>query len=558
MTETTDTKPVDVPREGEEEKTKITEGNEDKGEQMNAAEKIEEEVKEEGKNENENEGKKEEEDEKEEINEEEKKTEEKKDEKEDEKDEKKEKEEEKEEMNEKKDKKDEKKEEPNETNEKAEEKKEEKKDDKTEETKTEVDKKEEEKEEENPKGTPSNENAPDETLKKDLADDTQALTSSDNTEYKRLSRAERIKRRRARVVVSLNSLDTHPDGATDATGNNTVVINPTNSLGSIKPINPRDSTDFETAELSIMEEIAANMSELQAANDGSQSSSSSSSSSSQSRSSPLANEIKLGGKDGDDDEESDEDNEARYQELLSAAKKEDFRSLRETNCLYRSGYDSEGHSIVVLIGSNLPGKSVSLDHLLLYIIYTLDQIVENDYVVAYFAASQSSTNRPPFAWLRKVYRIFDRKYKKNLKHLYIVQPTTWLKMTLRFLSAFVSKKVWQKVQYLQSFQDIYSYMSPSMLRLPTNFVEKVTTMHPIFGEPLERTVSNPALQHNGIPTIVSDCITYLFDRGLDKVGLLRLSGNRALMNEYRIAYDSGKKVDLAECKDPHTIANLLK
>ena len=523
MTETTDTNPVDVPREGEEENVNTVEiKEEDKEEQKSVVEKVEEEEEEE-KEVKENEKKEEDDDnETNEIKNEEGEI---KEEKDDEKEEIKE-----------------------ETKCEIKEEKDDQKDEKDEK----IDKKEEEEKEEkdgNLKGTPTNE-----TVKKDSTNETQTLTGGDSTEYKRLSRAERIKRRKARVVMSLN----YPDASTDGTGNNTIVINPTNSLGSIRPINPSDPAEFETAELSIMEEIAANMSELQSANNGSQSSSSSSSSQSQTQSSPLGTEIKLGGKDDDDEEESDEDNEARYQELLSAAKKEDFRDLRQANCLYRSGYDSEGHSIVVLIGSNLPGKSVSLDHLLLYIIYTLDSIVENDYVVAYFAASQSSTNRPPFAWLRKVYKIFDRKYKKNLKHLYIVQPTTWLRMTLRFLSAFVSKKVWQKVQYLQSFQDIYSYMSPSMLRLPTNFVEKVTTMHPIFGEPLERTVSNPALQHNGIPIIVSDCITYLFDRGLDKVGLLRLSGNRALMNEYRIAYDSGKKVDLGECKDPHTIANLLK
>lgn len=395
---------------------------------------------------------------------------------------------------------------------------------------------------------------------------------------KRLSRAERAKRRKARVIVSA-----------DLAG--------------------LESLDYNT-ELSVMEEIAASLAEIESGNAGiTINSNSNSSAGSRSRGntrlppkpnadisasaaaicsqqpspslpgSSLAksssaviveeedssdNDEKSGAensnsKNGEEDEEdSEEENEVKYQELLAAAKKENFSDLREADFLYRSNYDSQGRSIVVLIGSNLPGKTVSLEHLLLYIIYTLDSVVEKDYVVAYFASNQNSANRPPFTWIRKAYKIFDRKYKKNLKQLYIVQPTAWLRMTLRFLGALVSKKVWQKILYLSSFEDIYAYMSPSMLRLPANFVEKVTTMQPVFGEPLERTVSNPALQHNGVPIIVSDCITYLFDRGLDKVGLLRLSGNRALMDEYRMAYDSGKKVALSQCKDPHTVANLLK
>lgn len=389
-----------------------------------------------------------------------------------------------------------------------EEEKEEKKDEeiKSEETKEIKEVKEEKKDKDNEEV--NNEEGENKVNETKINDDNNDEDDKDRKEYKRLSRSERNKRRRAKII---------------------------------------SSSDLENqGGLSVMEEIAASYS-------------------------IESNEVNIEDSDiskkdikqkqqinDNDDDDDDEDNELQYQELLNAAKKEDFRDLREADCLYRSGYDSEGRSIVVLIGSNLPGKTVCLDHLLLYMIYTLDSIVENDYVVAYFAAGQSSENRPPFKWIHKVYKIFDRKYKKNLKHLFIVQPTTWLKMSLRFLSALVSKKVWQKVQYLQSFQDIYSYMSPSMLRLPTNFVEKVTTMHPIFGEQLERTVSNPALQRNGIPIVVGDCISYLFDRGLDKVGLLRISGNRALMNEYRLAYDSGKKVDLSQCKDPHTVANLLK
>jgi hypothetical protein len=37
-------------------------------------------------------------------------------------------------------------------------------------------------------------------------------------------------------------------------------------------------------------------------------------------------------------------------------------------------------------------------------------------------------NRPSFEWLKFVYSLFSRKYKKNLKAMYVVHPTMWTKV----------------------------------------------------------------------------------------------------------------------------------
>lgn len=252
------------------------------------------------------------------------------------------------------------------------------------------------------------------------------------------------------------------------------------------------------------------------------------------------------------------DGNPEYEELLEMAKMEDLGDLDKQEFLFTSGYDSHGRTILVLIGANLPSRRVPLDKLFLYFLRTLDPVVTREYVLIYFAKGQSSENRPPFSWLRKAYGLFSRKYKKNLKGLYVVQPTTWLRMVLKLFKPFVSKKFWAKVHLITSFEGIYEHISPSQLRLPGSYVEQVATMRPLFGESLETVVQNPAQQSGGVPIIVSDCISYLYERGLDAEGLLRISGNRSMMNEYRLAYDSGKSVDIKECNDPHTVANLLK
>ena len=45
----------------------------------------------------------------------------------------------------------------------------------------------------------------------------------------------------------------------------------------------------------------------------------------------------------------------------------------------------------------------------------------------YCHSNFESGNRPDYGWLKKIYRLFARKYKKNMKRLFIVHPDTWLK-----------------------------------------------------------------------------------------------------------------------------------
>lgn len=76
-----------------------------------------------------------------------------------------------------------------------------------------------------------------------------------------------------------------------------------------------------------------------------------------------------------------------------------------------------------------------------YLMHTLDKFVENDYILVYFHYGLNSSNKPPLSWLWSAYKAFDRKYKKNLKNLYLVHPTNFIRIVwqifkpaLRFVS----------------------------------------------------------------------------------------------------------------------------
>lgn len=72
-----------------------------------------------------------------------------------------------------------------------------------------------------------------------------------------------------------------------------------------------------------------------------------------------------------------------------------------------------------------------------YLMHTLDSFVEEDYTIVYFHHGLNSQNKPPFRWLLQAYRTFDRKYKKNLKALYLVHPTNFIRVLWQLFKPFI-------------------------------------------------------------------------------------------------------------------------
>ncbi|XP_052373142.1 rho GTPase-activating protein 1-like isoform X2 [Oncorhynchus keta] len=94
-----------------------------------------------------------------------------------------------------------------------------------------------------------------------------------------------------------------------------------------------------------------------------------------------------------------------------------------------TGDDNYGRKLVIFSSCLMPpSHQLNHHHLLQYLMYTLDQYVESDYTVVYFHHGLRSCNKPSLHWLRNAYREFDRKYKKNLKALYVVHPTNFIRI----------------------------------------------------------------------------------------------------------------------------------
>jgi len=125
-------------------------------------------------------------------------------------------------------------------------------------------------------------------------------------------------------------------------------------------------------------------------------------------------------------------------EVTEESIEDDFADVAKHGIVDVVGDDTYGRKVIVVSACRLPSNKV-LDHnrFLRYLMFTLDQFVEEDYSVVYFHHGLNSQNKPPFRWLLQAYRAFDRKYKKNLKALYLVHPTNFIRVVWQLFKPFI-------------------------------------------------------------------------------------------------------------------------
>ncbi|XP_077816912.1 rho GTPase-activating protein 1 isoform X6 [Macaca mulatta] len=157
-----------------------------------------------------------------------------------------------------------------------------------------------------------------------------------------------------------------------------------------------------------------------------------------------------------------------------------------------AGDDKYGRKIIVFSACRMP-PSHQLDHskLLGYLKHTLDQYVESDYTLLYLHHGLTSDNKPSLSWLRDAYREFDRKYKKNIKALYIVHPTMFIKTLLILFKPLISFKFGQKIFYVNYLSELSEHVKLEQLGIPRQVLK--------YDDFLKSTQKSPATAPKPMP-----------------------------------------------------------
>ncbi|KAJ7601170.1 CDC42 rho GTPase-activating protein [Mycena floridula] len=235
--------------------------------------------------------------------------------------------------------------------------------------------------------------------------------------------------------------------------------------------------------------------------------------------------------------------------------------------IFQAGVDFETRPMVVVNASALPDpREVNYDLLLYRILSYLNLYVESDYTVVFFAAG--GRNTPGWNWVWKAYRSLSRKYRKNLKRLFVVHSSFFTKMLFSLAGAIISPKFFRKIAYMNTLSELACYIPLTQIDIPPAVYQEnlkhekkitlpVVTVASTFGVPLEDLMGFDG-EKGGIPRVVKDAIQFLRDTGMEEEGLFRRSPNSGLLRAAQDAYDRGNVVSLETFADPHLAAVLLK
>ncbi|PPQ68825.1 hypothetical protein CVT25_008873 [Psilocybe cyanescens] len=189
--------------------------------------------------------------------------------------------------------------------------------------------------------------------------------------------------------------------------------------------------------------------------------------------------------------------------------------------------------------------------------------VEADYTVVFFAAG--SKHAPSWNWVWKAYRSLSRKYRKNLKQLYIVHSSFFSKMLFSLAGAIISPKFFRKLMYITTLSELARHVPLTQIDVPPavyqenlKYERKITMPIPtrfnIFGVPLEDLMGYDG-EKGGIPRRK---VPNVLNIGMQEEGLFRRSPSSSLLRAAQEAYDRGNVVSLEAFADPHLAAVLLK
>ena len=147
-----------------------------------------------------------------------------------------------------------------------------------------------------------------------------------------------------------------------------------------------------------------------------------------------------------------------------------------TKVYQHGGYlkDSSRLPVVLLFGKYLPFKfelnyPEILKQLFLYLISLLDNLIFDNYVLIYIHSGVQQAQLPSYPWIKQFYEFLNERMKKSLSALYIVNPSSWIKTTLKLSKPFISKKFWQKLHFEASINNLFHLLKIEHNILPQEF-----------------------------------------------------------------------------------------
>lgn len=138
------------------------------------------------------------------------------------------------------------------------------------------------------------------------------------------------------------------------------------------------------------------------------------------------------------------------------------------------GTDRQGQHIFAIYACRLPTLKTlngNTETLSSFIIEQMKPYVQNDYSIVYFHQGLKEDNKPDIKFLWNAYTDLDRSFRKNLKQLYVVHPTLWIRGLWFLVQRFVSAKFRNKLIYTATLAELRQSLGMDNLNVPDNILK---------------------------------------------------------------------------------------
>ncbi|KAM7542942.1 hypothetical protein Aperf_G00000007694 [Anoplocephala perfoliata] len=145
----------------------------------------------------------------------------------------------------------------------------------------------------------------------------------------------------------------------------------------------------------------------------------------------------------------------------------EYKDIAGMRVIQVADADRLGRKVIVVSACRLPDFDKDVyQRLYDYIRKTLKQYVASDYSLVYFHYGFKNDKGPPRRWMLQAYRNFDHNFKKNLKGLYIIHPTSHVHFLINFFRPFVSRKFGKKIHFINQLSELSTDMYLDQIPIP--------------------------------------------------------------------------------------------
>ncbi|XP_030482655.1 uncharacterized protein LOC115699404 isoform X2 [Cannabis sativa] len=152
-----------------------------------------------------------------------------------------------------------------------------------------------------------------------------------------------------------------------------------------------------------------------------------------------------------------------HSRYLAKANSLNLSEIAEMKIVYRGGVDSEGRSVMVVVGAHFLLRCLDLERFVLHVVKEFEPLIQKPYSIVYIHSAASLQIQPDLGFIRRLQQILGRKSQRNLHAIYVLHPTFGLKAAVFALQLLVDNV---KVVYVDRLLQLFRYVPREQLTIP--------------------------------------------------------------------------------------------